>query len=215
MDLGDKLLAFIGGGCLAAAVVCLLTSKLVSIGFFVAFLAIMWCFKRINTLELYRTLAESVTNLQEENEDLKGHVGNLEKQNNELEQNVDELGELKEDLGRGSVGKEGSSMSTKSEKGEQMCKNLTDLMYGKYKSENQRHKELLEQQSDFHFFQILQHFDQDYNGAIAGEEIDALIKYLGNKYGEAFDEAVIRGMGSTIPMKGLKEVLMKIPKAVV
>ena len=72
-----------------------------------------------------------------------------------------------------------------------------------------RHKNLLEQQSDFHFYQILQHFDKDFSGSIEEGEVEGLILYLKNKYPD-FDESQIRSMGKAVPMKDLKQVLMKI-----
>ena len=214
MDLEDKVLAIVGAGCLIAAIVCLISSTMLSAGFFISFVAICWCMRRITVLEMYKTLAESVGTLQAENDELKGHVreiethvDDLEKQNDELEQNVDQLEALRKGLDSELTElKEISDLV--GEKGDAMIKSLTD-MYGKYKGENDRHQQLLEQQSDFHFYQILQHFDQDFNGSIEEGEIENLIKYLANKYNK-FDESLVRDLGTTIPVKDLKAVLLKI-----
>ena len=220
-DFEDKCLICVGVGCLFGALICFIVgSSLLGIGFIIAFLAIAWCFRRIRILEVYKTLSESLDSLQAENEALKGHVGDLEQQNNELQSNVTrldgEVGELEghvDELEQVKVGLNDQLEAIKKvhdlvgEEGEEMIKKLQS-MYGSYKSENDRHAQLLAQQSDFHMFQILQHFDMDFNGSIEGAEIENLIEYLRNKYSN-FDESEIRALGGKIPMKEIKSVLSK------
>lgn len=140
-DLEDKILAFVGVACALAGIVCLATSTMLGVGFIVAALCIGWCFRRINLLELYKSLACSVDTLQAENEELRGHVSELESKLVELNAAVDQLETVKNGLDEQlTTFREINDLV--GEQGDEMIKSLNDT-YVKYKDENERYAHAL------------------------------------------------------------------------
>lgn len=137
----------------------------------------------VRTLRLSKSLASSAQVLKVENDELRAsndelrtavetvqtQLDDFAKQNNELSKLSDELSEDLSML-RGAIGAVGSA-------GNDIMNRLRNL-WKSFKSENDRHSQLIKAQSRLQLVQIMQHYDSDTDASLDDDELAAAKAYL-------------------------------------